>query len=181
MASNQEGEVKNRGLKRLPVGSDTHFKDGHVAEDDIEPPRGLKRISVSSNMDNSGLSNAEAVVVRKRQNKSLESNKPYYWDDKNNSAAKAKDNDFSESISGRRKGGIKKITPGGKLSNYIWMKYVPIICTSSKTMYVETRILVSYIFQAPVYQIMRKKCLLNLREQRSLSFIYCKEGSFSTD
>ena len=61
------------------------------------------------------------------------------------------------------------------------MKYVPIICTSSKTMYVETRILVSYIFQAPVYQIMRKKCLLNLREQRSLSFIYCKEGSFSTD
>ncbi len=113
VASNEEGEVKNRGLKRLPVGSDTHFKDGHVAEDDIEPPRGLKRISVSSNMDNSGLSKAEAVVVRKRQNKSLESNKPYYWDDKNDSAAKAKDNDFSESISGRRKGGIKKITPGG--------------------------------------------------------------------
>ena len=148
-------------------------------EDDIEPPRGLKRISVSSNMDNSGLSNAEAVVVRKRQNKSLESNKPYYWDDKNNSAAKAKDNDFSESMSGEERGELRK-SHLVKLSNYIWMKYVPIICTSSKTMYVETRILVSYIFQAPVYQIMRKKCLLNL-ESNVLFLLYIVRGSFSTD
>ena len=86
-----------------------------MAEDDVEPARGLKRIVVANNMDNAGLSNSERKVVRKRQNKTMQSNKPYYWDDSNkkNGDNSKKDNDFTQSISGRRKGGMKKITPGG--------------------------------------------------------------------
>ena len=115
VASNHEGEVSGRGLKRLPVSNESHFKSGHVAEDDVEPARGLKRIVVANNMDNAGLSNSERKVVRKRQNKTMESNKPYYWDDSNKKTGdnSKKDNDFTQSISGRRKGGMKKITPGG--------------------------------------------------------------------
>ena len=62
VASNHEGEVSGRGLKRLPVSNESHFKSGHVAEDDVEPARGLKRIVVANNMDNAGLSNSERKV-----------------------------------------------------------------------------------------------------------------------
>jgi hypothetical protein len=112
VASNHEGEVSERGLRRLPVSNESHFKNGHVADEDAEPARGLKRIVVANNMDNAGLSNAEAKVVRKRQNKTMQSQKPYYWDDKN-SKKRGDDNDFRDSISGRKKGGMKKMTPGG--------------------------------------------------------------------